>query len=99
MANRPRTYTDQFKQDALKLVETSGKPVSHIARDLGISPYTLHNWVQKARKNRPVITGNDDELTADERAELVELRKTVRRQAQELEVLGKAAKWFADRSL
>lgn len=44
MAKRPRTYTDQFKQDALKLVETSGKPVSHIARDLGISPYTLHNW-------------------------------------------------------
>lgn len=98
MAKRPRTYTDQFKQDALKLVETSGKPVSQIARDLGISPYTLHNWVQKARKNRPVITG-DEELTLDERAELEELRKTVRRQAQELEVLGKATRWFANRSL
>ena len=98
MAKRPRTYTDQFKQDALKLVETSGKPVSQIARDLGISPYTLHNWVQKARKNHLVITG-DEELTTDERAELEELRKTVRRQAQELEVLGKATRWFANRSL
>ncbi len=97
MAKRPRTYTDQFKQDALKLVETSGKPVSHIARGLGISPYTLHNWVQKARKNQPVITG--EELTSDERAELEALRKMVRRQAQELEVLGKATRWFANRSL
>jgi transposase len=97
MAKRPRTYTDQFKEDALKLVETSGKSVAQVARDLGISPYTLHNWVQKAREDQPVITG--EELSADERAELVELRKTVRRQAQELEVLGKAAKWFADRSL
>lgn len=98
MASRPRTYTDQFKQDALKLVESSGKSVSQIARDLGISPYTLHNWVQKARKNRPV-TMPDEELTLDERGELEELRKTVRRQAQELEVLGKAARWFANRSL
>jgi hypothetical protein len=52
--------------------------------------------VQKARQDQPVITG--EELSADERAELVELRKTVRRQAQELEALGKAAKWVADRS-
>ena len=98
MASRPRIYSDQFKQDALRLVESSGKSVSQIARDLGISPYTLHNWVQKARKNRPVTTP-DEELTLDERGEIEELRKTVRRQAQELEVLGKAARWFANRSL
>jgi transposase len=97
MANARRTYSDQFKQDALKLVETSGKPTSQVARDLGIPGYTLYEWVAKARQDQPVITG--EALSADERAELIELRKTVRRQAQELEVLGKAAKWFADRSL
>lgn len=96
MASTRRTYSDQFKQDALKLVETSGKPTSQVARDLGIPSYTLYEWVKKARENQPVITG--EELSSDERAELEALRKTVRRQAQELEVLGKAATWFANRS-
>lgn len=97
MANQPRTYTDQFKQDALNMVETSGKSISQVARDLGISAYTLHNWVKKARKNRPVTP--NAELTADERAELLELRKTVAVLRQEVEVLGKSVKWFANRSM
>lgn len=98
MADRSRTYSDQFKADALRLVATSGKSVARIARDLGICQWTLQNWVKKARQDQ-LVPESDDELAADERAELIELRKTVRRQAQELEVLTKAAKWFADRSM
>jgi transposase len=30
----------------VRIVKETGKPVSHVARDLGINAYTLHNWVQ-----------------------------------------------------
>jgi len=98
--SKPRTYSDQFKTDAVGLVKASGKPVAQVARDLGISKWTLQNWVSLARQDRPVSDNETGRaLDADERAELLELRKLVHRQAQDLEILGKATAWFANRNL
>jgi transposase-like protein len=46
---RPTKYPDQFRNDALELVKTSGRPVAEVARLLGIAEATLWNWVRAAR--------------------------------------------------
>jgi transposase len=44
MATDRRTYTEEFKREAVRLMETSGKPVAQIARDLGINDNNLYRW-------------------------------------------------------
>lgn len=46
---RPSKYPDQFRQDALDLVKSSGRPTAEVARSLGIAEGTLWNWVRAAR--------------------------------------------------
>jgi transposase-like protein len=44
MSQSTRTYTEGFKQEAVRLLETSGKSGAQIASDLGISDSALHHW-------------------------------------------------------
>jgi transposase len=44
-----RRFDPEFRAGAVRIVKETGKPVAQVARDLGISPYTLHNWVQLDR--------------------------------------------------
>lgn len=47
MAKPQPSYTKEFKQEAVKLVETSNKTKSEIARDLGISDSALSKWCKE----------------------------------------------------
>ena len=44
MATDRRTYTEAFKREVVQLMETSGKPIAEIARDLGINDNNLYRW-------------------------------------------------------
>jgi transposase len=44
MAKVQKTYTREFKEEAVRLAQTSGKPITHIARELGISDTSIHQW-------------------------------------------------------
>ena len=44
MQKTQRTFTKEFKREAVQLVKTSNKPLAQIARDLGIADSTLHHW-------------------------------------------------------
>lgn len=44
MQKTQRTFTKEFKVEAVQLAKTSNKPMTHIARDLGIGDSTLHHW-------------------------------------------------------
>ena len=46
MGNTRRQFDPEFRAGAVRIVTETDKPVAQVARDLGISPYTLHNWVQ-----------------------------------------------------
>ena len=48
MSGTRRRYTSEFKAEAVRLVASSGQPVSQIARELGINEQTLHNWKRQA---------------------------------------------------
>lgn len=62
-----------------------------IAKDLGISESCLRNWV----KADQIETGDREGLSADERAELVALRRRNRVLETEVEILKRAAAFFA----
>ncbi|HXO52712.1 MAG TPA: transposase [Mycobacterium sp.] len=87
----PVAHPPEFRQRAIELARLGGKPVSQIARDLGISDSCLRNWVRQADINR----GAKEGLTNDERAELVRLRRENRIQAMEIEILKRASALFA----
>ena len=72
-----RWHGREFKLEAVRLVREGGAPAAQIARDLGVHPGTLGNWVAKDRAEhegtRGLSTGDVDELKRL-RAEVAELR-------------------------
>ena len=70
--SRPRRKFDrEFRDGAVRIVKETGRPVAHVARELGVCEGTLGNWMRRDAAER---AGG---LTADERAELAKLRKRV----------------------
>jgi len=88
-----RSFTDEFKAGAVKLVIDEGRPVAQVARDLDLTESSLHNWVNRARADRG--KGKPGVLTTPEREELSQLRKRVRELQMERDILKKAAAFFA----
>jgi transposase len=85
-----RRYTEEFKDEAVRLARTSGQSVRQTALELGITNETLGVWIRERERARA-----GPPLTEDERAELVELRRRVRVLETEREILRKAAAFFA----
>lgn len=92
-------YDQDFKEKAVALSHLPGKTIVGVARDLGISAETLRSWRRRADQNGPVPTEDKQPgLPPEVAAELRELRKRVREQEQEIEILSKATAWFAARN-
>jgi transposase len=85
-------FTEEFKNDALKLLESSKKGVSVIASDLGIKSEQLYRW--KRESNQPgkkAFTGNG--ISRDE--EMTRLRKENAELRMERDILKKAVTIFS----
>ena len=90
----PRTrppYPEQFRREAVELVRKSGRPISEIAKDLGVTEQSLRTWVKQA----DVDAGRAHGLSSEEKEELRRLRREVRVLREEREILVKAAAFFA----
>ncbi|MEU0213377.1 transposase [Streptomyces canus] len=96
-SNRGRRYSEEFKRDAVALVRSSGKTVTMVAGEIGVSAEGLRNWVKQDAIDRG--QGTSGELTNAEREELRRLRRQNREQAKTIEVLRKAAVFFAKKSV
>src|SRR5882672_6268991 len=83
-----RSFTDDFKAGAVRLVLDEGKTVMQVARDLDLTASALRQWVERARADR---SKGKTGLTSEERAELARLRKEVRELRMQRDILKKAA--------
>jgi len=83
-----RSFTDEFKAGAVRLVLDEGKTVAQVARDLDLTQSAVGGWVKQERAER---TGGKTGLTAVEREELARLRKENRSLRMERDLLKKAA--------
>lgn len=92
-----RKYTDEFKREAVKLVEEEGRRVSEVARNLGIDRSLLDRWRQQLRET-PGAEEARGGGSAGEREELKRLRTEVRQLRIERDILKKAAAFFAKES-
>lgn len=89
-----RGYPSEFKAEAVELYRSSGKSIRDIANDLGVSPESLRRWIVQ----HEIDGGRRNGLTSDERQELSELRRKLRRVTMERDILKKAAAFFANDS-
>jgi transposase len=90
-----RQFTEEFKQQAVRLVLDEGKSVGAVARELDLTASALGQWVTHARADR---TKGKTGLTTAEREELVRLRKALRIAEEERDILKNATAFFAKQS-
>ena len=92
MAESRRKFDQDFKEGAVRLVRETGHPIAQIAKDLGVNPGTLANWVALDRQAKD---GNS-RLSEDERIELARLRRENAELAMERDVLKRSvALWLS----
>jgi transposase len=88
-----RSFTPEFKAEAVRVVQQSGKNVAMVARELDLTETALRRWVAQAEVD--VERERAGALRTDERAELMQLRREVRTLRMEREILKKATAFFA----
>ena len=91
-----RSFSPEFKAEAVRLVLDEGKSIAEVAKDLDLVASALGHWVERARADRG--KSKRGTLTTEERDELAKLRKEVRTLRMEREILKKAAAFFAKES-
>jgi transposase len=92
-ALKRRKYTEEFKSEAVRLVEESGKPVAEIARELGVAENLLYRW--RGEEHQAVSRGTTRAALKADAEELVRLRRELETVKRERDFLKSAAAYFA----
>ena len=89
-----KTYTAEFKREAVQLVQTSGKPIAQVARDLGISDTSIHQWRKELTEHGPEAFPGSGHQPAQEE-EIRRLKRELDIVKQERDILKKAIGIFS----
>ena len=89
----PKKYSDELRERATGLAIESGRPIAHVARDLGVHKEALRTWVRQAKAD--AAGGTPTVLSSAERDELTRLRGEIRELRQANEILKAASVYFA----
>ena len=88
-----RTFTKEFKEEALRLVSSGKRTVTEVASSLGVHQSLLSKWVRAQKEEgTEAFRGNGTRTAADE--ELWRLRNANKQLSQELEFLKKVSRYF-----
>lgn len=88
-----RLFTAEQKAEALRILEQADKPVSQVAKELGIGVSTVHTWIRQSKIDRQ--RDPKGPLTSAERKELFTLRRDLKRVEMERDFLKKVSTFFA----
>lgn len=94
MQEKRRKFDQDFKDGAVDIVLTTGRPIAEVARDIGVHEGTLGKWVDNRRKAQ--IPGA---VTEDERSELIRLRKENAELRMQRDVLKKSVVLWVDEAM
>jgi transposase len=90
-----KTYSKEFKLEALRLMEESERPASEIAMQLGIRRNQLYKWKDQMKKAGDVVAAKKGRPKKEDQTEITRLRQELERVKEENEILKKAAAFFA----
>ncbi len=94
-----RRFDEEFKRDALKHLESSGKTVSEVASDLGINRDRLYRWRVEARERGEVaFPGKGRQGLTESEREVFKLKKQLKDAQEERDILKKAVAIFSKAS-
>jgi transposase len=92
LSKQRRKYSPEYRDEAVRLVIETSRPIATVADELGINPGTLGNWVNVYRKEH---VEDEPELGVSERARLREAERELREANMDIAFLKKAAAYFA----
>lgn len=87
--------TAEFKREAVRLAQTSGKPIAQVARELGISDTSLHQWRKELAAHGTKAFPDSGHQTALEE-ENRRLKRELERTRQERDILKKTVSLFSN---
>jgi transposase len=91
-------YSQGFRDQMVELVR-SGRQASELSKEFGCHVTSILSWVRKAGgSGAAMLPGDVAALNAQERQELIELRRKLRQVQMERDILAKATAWFAGKS-
>lgn len=94
-----RTYTPEFKREAVRLARVPGQTAHRIARDLGIGQKAMYKWLKDFEtQGQRAFPGHGVAALTPEQQEIARLKREVEVLRQEREILKAAAVFFAKES-
>lgn len=87
----PRKYPPEFKRDVVTVARRGDLTVPEVAADFDVSQESVRRWMRQADVDDGIAAGK----TSSEQAEVVQLRRRMRRLEMENEILRRAAAYFA----
>lgn len=90
-----KTYTREFKLEAIRLMESSDKTAADVARELGLRRNQLYKWKEQLSKTGDVASAKRGRPKKEEQSDTERLRAELERLKEENEILKKAAVFFA----
>ena len=95
MGKKRRQYTKEFKIEAVRLIVEEGRPISEVARELGIGENLLHRWKKEYEEGEIDPFPGQGRLSPED-GELRRLRRENKRLRMEHEILKKAVAIFSE---
>ncbi len=91
-----KIYTKEFKLEAIRLADETDKPVTQVARELGLRVNQIYKWKEQLNmKQEGAFPGKGKATAKDKDAEIQRLRKALAASQEENEFLKKTAVFFA----
>ncbi len=90
-----KTYSKEFKVEAIRLAEESDKPVTQVARELGLRVNQIYKWKNQLELKQDGAFPGKGGTAVDKDAEIRRLKKALAASQEENEFLKKTAVFFA----